>query len=134
MQVYGNSKILQMLHTPYLQSLLDSSPSYSKIGVYAVYPGFVGSDMGKKDHYGFSKFITTPINFIVKSAGRSIDNGAKPSLWAALSDEAKSNRGGYYDEHCKKAEWPNKAVLDKEIQQALWERSCKDTGISPSLA
>jgi len=91
MQVYGNSKLAQMLAAIRLQRLLLSTPGTSSqpggnlqnlnnIAVHTVYPGFVGSEMAQKDHYKLPKIVTGLANRAIKMFGTSIDNGAKPTL------------------------------------------------------
>lgn len=62
--------------------------------------------------------------------------GAKPTLYAALSDEAgrKENWGSYWDEHCVKKDIPNEARKDEQLILHLWKQSCKDVGLPEQLS
>lgn len=72
MQVYGNSKAMQMLCVVYLQRLLQASSIAEdhKIAIHAVYPGAVASDMAKADHLGVSKLIALPAHYGMKAFAR----------------------------------------------------------------
>lgn len=69
------------------------------------------------------------------AAPTAIDDGAKPSLYAALSDEAgkQANWGSYWDEKAVKRDYPNKAAKDDALIAQLWERSCKDAELDVNL-
>ena len=80
MQVYGNSKLAQMLAAIRLQRLLlstlgtSSQPggnlqNLNNIAVHTVYPGFVGSEMAQKDHYKLPKIVTGLANRAIKMFG-----------------------------------------------------------------
>lgn len=61
--------------------------------------------------------------------------GAKPTLYAALSDEAgeKDNWGSYWDDNCIKKDIPNEARNDQQLILDLWKQSCKDAGLPETL-
>jgi hypothetical protein len=61
--------------------------------------------------------------------------GAKPTLYAALSEEAglKENWGSYWDEHCVKRDIPNEAKANETLIADLWKQSCKDAGLSEAI-
>jgi hypothetical protein len=72
MQVYGNTKLMGLLFMKEYQKLLLCTPNEDdhKIAIQAVYPGFVGSDMANKAHYGIPKFISALADKAIKVAGR----------------------------------------------------------------
>jgi len=138
MQVYGNTKLMQIMQVIYMQKLLQASsiPEDHRISLHAVFPGFVASDMAQKEHYGLPKFLTTGLGGLVKMFGRTITVGAKPTLWAALSAEAGDpvkTGGSYIDENCNIVDYPNAQCKDGALMQELYERSCKDTSLETAL-
>lgn len=68
MQVYGNSKLMQILSAIQLQRLFlaSTNPEDNKIATHSVYPGYVGSEISNKDHYKLPKFVTNFIDKAVK--------------------------------------------------------------------
>lgn len=158
MQVYGNTKLMGLLFMKHYQKLLLASPNEQdhKIAIQAVYPGFVGSDMANKSHYNIPKFMSTIADKAIKLAGRcgcsnhsyyppteliqdslsATATGAKPTLYAALSDEAgqKENWASYWDDNCIKKDIPNEARDEQQLILDLWKQSCRDTGLPENLA
>ncbi|KAK9897747.1 NAD(P)-binding protein [Cystobasidium minutum MCA 4210] len=138
MQVYGNTKLMGLLFMAHYQKLLleSSNPEDHKIAIQAVHPGMVASNMPNANHYNIPKFIGTIVDKAIKLVGRSTATGAKPTLYAALSDEAgqKENWGSFWDENCIKKDIPNEARNDQQLILDLWKQTCKDAGLPEQLS
>jgi NAD(P)-dependent dehydrogenase (short-subunit alcohol dehydrogenase family) len=124
---YSRSKLCNLLYTNGLGDKLTEAGK--QIIVTSAHPGVAKTglfDMGKR-----SKIYQFFINLYLKSV-QSAQDGAKPSIMAALDPQA--NSGDFYGPSKVKGEirldTPVKAALDKQNQDRLWSYSLDITKIS----
>ena len=111
---YANSKMANLLHAREL------AVRYGERGViaHAVHPGFVDSGFMRPEHYpGFWQLVYK----VSKPIQVSPEEGAKPSLHCALSEEAGKLNGYYWvKDETKSPRLPEDAP---DVQRRLWERT-----------
>lgn len=108
---YSNSKLLDLYFTYELaERLKDTS-----VTVNAVHPGLVNSQFGKQGSGPFVALFRLAQQF----SGKTPEDGAKTSIYLALSDEVEGKTGGYYADE-KKAE-SSVASHDLKVSKKLWE-------------
>ena len=111
---YANSKMANLLHARELAA------RYGARGLiaHAVHPGFVDSGFMRPEHFpGFWQLVYK----ISKPIQVSPEEGAKPSLHCALSDEAGKLNGFYWVKEETKA--PRLPADVEDVQRRLWERT-----------
>ncbi len=91
----------------------------------SLHPGYVRSNIG------LNHFLLRLIAPLVKVGTISTEEGAKSSLYLAISEEVEGVAGAYY--HRMKLREPNKLALDKKDQQELWDLSLKLTSLTNDL-
>jgi retinol dehydrogenase 12 len=106
---YADSKLANVLFSAELARKLKGT----KVSTYALHPGVVASDIWRK--------VPWPISVIVKRNMLSTEDGAKTSLYCALSPSIASESGLYYDK-CK-IKTPSELGQDKSLAAELWRRS-----------
>jgi retinol dehydrogenase 12 len=106
---YADSKLANVLFSAELARKLKGT----KVSTYALHPGVVASDIWRK--------VPWPISVIVKRNMLSTEDGAKTSLYCALSPSIASESGLYYDK-CK-VKTPSELGQDKSLAAELWQRS-----------
>ncbi len=127
MRAYGDSKIANLYFTYELQRRLTQSGS--DLLVTAAHPGWTGTDLQR--HSG-------PMQFMNKLFAMPIEQGALPTLRAAIDDQAQ--RGDYFGPGGF-MEWngypvkvsSNKRSHDKTIASKLWDVSEALTDIRYNL-
>ena len=105
---YNRSKLANVLFAQELARRVDPA----EIGVYALHPGVVASDIWRR--------IPWPIRPLMTRAMISNEEGAQTSLWCATTDDAALVSGGYYDTSAPKE--PGEMVTPERAAW-LWERS-----------
>jgi retinol dehydrogenase-12 len=106
---YGVSKLANVLFTQELAKRLEGTG----VPTYAVQPGVVASEIGKRVPGVFRWFIKL---FMISN-----EEGAQTSLHCALSEEAGKETGLYYDK-CKPIT-PHAMAQDEARATQLWEQS-----------
>ncbi|MEX2588574.1 MAG: SDR family oxidoreductase [Chitinophagales bacterium] len=115
---YKLSKLANVLFTYKLAELLKDS----SITVNCLDPGLVKTDLGKK---AGSKLIAWAWSLFTLT-GISPEKGAKTSVYLASSEEVENTTGKYFEE-CQACE-SSELTYDKQLQDALWEKTTRDTG------
>lgn len=108
LQEYSRSKLANVLFAQELARRVDPA----EIGVYALHPGVVASDIWRR--------IPWPIRPLMTRAMISNEEGAQTSLWCATTDDPALVSGGYYDTSAAKE--PSEMVTPERAAW-LWERS-----------
>lgn len=106
---YGQAKLANVLFVKALAKRLEGTG----MNVYALHPGVVASDVWRA--------LPWPLDKLIKPFMLSTAEGAKTSLYCAMSDAAAGQSGLYYDE-CKVAE-PSALALDEGLAEELWSKS-----------
>jgi len=106
---YGMAKLANVLFVKALAKRLQGSG----VNVYAVHPGVVASDVWRS--------VPWPMDKLIKLFMLSTEEGAKTSLYCAMSGEVADQSGLYYDE-CAVAE-PSALALDARLAEKLWVES-----------
>ncbi len=105
---YNRSKLANVLFAQELARRLDPA----EIGVYALHPGVVASDIWRR--------IPWPIRPLMTRAMISNEEGARTSLWCATSDDPALVSGGYYDSCAPKD--PGE-LATPDLAAWLWDHS-----------
>lgn len=106
---YSVSKLCNVLFARELARRVDSK----RISTYALHPGVVASDAWRR--------IPWPFRSLVKLGMLSNEEGAKTSLFCALSPEVADKTGLYWDTSAEKR--PSRLALDDTLARELWEKS-----------
>lgn len=106
---YGLAKLANVLFVKALAKRLEGTG----VNVYALHPGVVASDVWRA--------VPWPLDKLIKLFMISTEEGAKTSLYCAMSDDVAEQNGLYYDE-CKVVE-PSALALDAGLAEKLWEES-----------
>ena len=108
---YCESKLANLLHARELAA------RYGEAGLvaHAVHPGFVNSGFMRPEHFPGAWQL---VNKVSKPIQISPEDGAKPSLHAALSDEAGRLNGFYWVKARTKPPYLPEDV--QRVQQRLW--------------
>jgi retinol dehydrogenase 12 len=106
---YADSKLANVLFSAELARRLSGTP----ISTYALHPGVVASDIWRK--------VPWPLSAIVKRNMLSTEDGAKTSLYCALSPAVANETGLYYDKCTIKT--PSTLGQDKTLAADLWRRT-----------
>ena len=119
MQVYGQSKLANILFT---KSLSEKLSSFG-VTVNCLHPGFVSTGIGSNNNQGLWPFLM----FLARPFARKTDKGAETSIYLCCSSEVKDTTGEYFVD-CK-IEKVSKAANSSEQANQLWEISSKLTGL-----
>ncbi|XP_021960751.1 retinol dehydrogenase 12 [Folsomia candida] len=114
-KAYGDSKLCQVLHTRYLDTILRSE-KHIKVNVLAVHPGIIVSDL-----WDNLPRVVLAIANAVKGIFQTTEDGANTIIYTALSPKLEGI-GGVYIANCEIVP-PNQQVENVHVQQQLWERS-----------
>jgi len=117
-QVYGYSKLANILFTKKLASLLEND----NITVNCLHPGVVGTAFGQNN--GLLQKI---LFFIIKPFIRSPEKGAESSVYLCSSSDISDVSGEYFY-NCK-IEKTTKWAKSQEDADKLWSLSAELTGI-----
>lgn len=120
-KAYSQSKLANVLFTYELARRVNSK----KITVNALHPGFVASNFAKNNGalVRFSMLLTRPFS-------KSIDEGARTSIYLATSPEVEGISGMYFSD--ERPVRSNTASYNESNQHRLWELSLKMTGMESS--
>ena len=118
-QVYGYSKLANILFTKKLSAILENN----KITVNCLHPGVVGTSFGQNNG-NLQKYLF----FLAKPFMRSLEKGAETSVYLCSSPEV-SDESGQYFYNCKVAK-TTKWAQSKEDADRLWNLSEEFTGVS----
>lgn len=109
---YGRSKLANLLFTLELQRRADASGA--ALLSLATHPGITATGIMKPG------ILTRPFNALLRLVAQSAAKGARPSLYAATSPEA---RGGQFIGPGPKVLSLSPKALDEAVAARLWERS-----------
>lgn len=119
MQVYGQSKLANILFTKSLAEKL----SDSNVTVNCLHPGFVSTGIGSNN-----KGIWSFLMFLARPFARKTDKGAETSIYLCASSEVKDITGEYFVD-CA-IEKVSQAAKDPEQARKLWNISAELTGLN----
>tara|TARA_B100000530_G_scaffold303533_1_gene225984 strand:+ start:1917 stop:2783 length:867 start_codon:yes stop_codon:yes gene_type:complete len=119
MQVYGQSKLANILFT---KSLSEKLSSFG-VTVNCLHPGFVSTGIGSNNNQGLWPFLM----FLARPFARKTDKGAETSIYLCCSSEVKDTTGEYFVD-CK-IEKISEAAKDPKQAARLWEISEEITGL-----
>ena len=108
LQEYDRSKLANVLFAQELARRVDPA----ELGVYALHPGVVASDIWRR--------IPWPIRPLMTRAMISNEEGARTSLWCATADDPALVSGGYYDACAPKD--PSE-LATPDLAAWLWDHS-----------
>jgi retinol dehydrogenase-12 len=115
--LYGRSKLANVLFTKKLQRLFDADPN-TTARAYSVHPGAVATNLGR---HLFGSFATGIVSLFVNPYLKTATHGAQTTLYLALSDPKALVPGAYYADCAFK---PNNPLADNEAtQDELWRVS-----------
>ena len=102
-------------YEPALPARIGSARRLSGTGVstYSLHPGVVASEIWRR--------VPWPIRPLMHLGMVTVEEGAKTTLYCALSDEAGRQTGLYYRDG-RVAE-PSKTAQDDKLAEELWRRS-----------
>ncbi|NQX87490.1 MAG: SDR family oxidoreductase [Halioglobus sp.] len=116
---YGDSKLMNLMFARELNRRFKGSGVVSS----ALHPGVIATELARDQSLPFMLLGVFMMPFM-----KTVDQGAATTLFVATSpDYAK--RGGLYFSHCKEKRPDHKLALDDVACHALWQRSCKLTGL-----
>jgi len=118
-KVYANSKLWVILFTYQLAEILADK----KIMVNCVHPGVIQTD-AFRDYPGWYRKMLGM--FLSKT-----EEGAKPLVYLATSDEVKELSGKYYSK--LKLRETTKNTQDSDLWKAVWNRACELTGLENKI-
>lgn len=116
-RAYGTSKLANILFSQYLSEQLKNQ----SITVNSLHPGVVRTNFGST--HPIIRFAYKNLPFF----GKTPQQGAKTSLYLALSPEATAYNGLYFDNSRPKK--PSAAAQNPQNAVQLWQKSLELTGI-----
>ncbi len=119
---YEVSKLANVLFTAELSRRLKGTA----VTTYAVHPGTVASDIWRH----IPGPLSSVFNWLVKPFMLSNEQGARTTLYCAMTAELDGVSGKYYAKSREKA--PNPAALDEDLAAELWQRSAGWVGLTPT--
>ena len=114
MNVYGKTKLAQLLFTKYLSGKIDSE----KITINAMHPGIIPTNLISKNG-----ILGSAITLAWKCLGKSTKDGAKTIVYLAVSEDVKNISGKYFID-CKPVELAPHAT-DAIAARTLWTKSAE---------
>lgn len=127
-RAYANSKLANLLFTYELARKLEGTG----VTVNALHPGFVRSNFGRRGRKLYQRIFFD----VARSFAKSVEKGAKTSIYLASSPEVKDVTGKYFVN--SKPKKSSHTSYDREAQKKLWQLSIntfKDMTIFlPSIA
>ncbi len=124
-QVYGKSKLANVLFTHELDRRLNRRLNSNGVTVNALHPGFVGTHFAKNN----GRLVRLAMFFINKFA-LPPEKGAETSIYLASSPEVANISGQYF--YQKKAKRSAKFAYDEDAARRLWQISEQMTGLDAS--
>ena len=118
-KVYANAKLWVLLFTYQLAEIL----AEEKITVNAVHPGVIQTDAFRDYPAWYNKMLGI---FLSKA-----EEGAKPLVYLASSDEIKGLSGKYFSK--SKLSKTTKNTQDREQWKLVWNRACELTGLKNQI-
>jgi NAD(P)-dependent dehydrogenase (short-subunit alcohol dehydrogenase family) len=119
MQVYGNTKLMNVSFTFELQKRLEGTGVES----FAVHPGVIFTELHRDDSGGFRVFL----RLLTSIFGKNTIQGAQTSIYAAISPSVKG-KGGSYLADCAVTK-PLPQGHDPVISKKLWDISANLVGL-----
>ena len=119
MQVYGSSKLLNLLWTYELARRLEGTG----VSANAMHPGGVRTGLGDQNGP-----VLAALGKVVKLFMRSPERGADTAVWLATAPELEGVSGRYYYDRKEHRSLP--ITYDRAAQQRLWEISERRTGLA----
>ena len=123
MQVYGQSKLSNILHAKELARRLENTG----ISVYVLHPGVIATELGRhlleKIPY-ILRPIFIPILALSRFLIKTPFHGAQTTLYCTLEDSIENESGKYYSD-CKVTKTSTKHAEDMEAAKKLWDLSEK---------
>lgn len=121
---YGQSKLGNILHAEYLNSLYGpngSEKEQGEIWTAAVHPGNVYTDLNRNAR--FLGRLSPMVAALLNATGVYItpEQGAYTSLFCAASEEFRKEESGKYFIPLGKEKLPSKYALDEKLAVKLWE-------------
>jgi NAD(P)-dependent dehydrogenase (short-subunit alcohol dehydrogenase family) len=118
MQVYGKSKLANILFTRELARRLDGTG----VTANALHPGFVGSNFARNNG------LLASIGMLVaRPFARSPAKGAETAVYLCSSPDVEGVSGKYFFD--EKEKWPKRYAQNDEDARRLWEVSERMTGV-----
>jgi NAD(P)-dependent dehydrogenase (short-subunit alcohol dehydrogenase family) len=114
---YAQSKLANVLHAFELARRLDAS----QVTVNALHPGFVSTRLARDNGLLFR--LVMPLTRII---ARSVEEGARASVYLSCSPEVESVTGGYFED--EQAVPADPAAYDQDTARRLWQISEEMTG------
>ena len=133
---YGQSKLGNILHAKYLDSLYGpegSRQSEGEIWTAAVHPGNVYTDLNRNAR--FLGPLSPMIGKLLNATGAYIskEEGAYTSLFCAASEDFGREESGKYFVPLGKEKMPSKFALDGELGVKLWTWTKEEMGTKGML-
>ncbi|PCH41636.1 NAD(P)-binding protein [Wolfiporia cocos MD-104 SS10] len=125
-QLYGRTKLgLIYFARELVKRKLGDLPPATPIIVTSVHPGTVDTDVQKQWHESYGP-VGKVIEVLSRAAGKSAEEGAEASLWAATSTDIfegnwKDFQGNYYSEPYGKPGTESKLAQDAQNAANFWE-------------
>jgi len=116
--VYGQSKLANILFTKKLASLLKES----KITVNCLHPGWVSTSLGQQND---RTFLASLMAFFSPLLAKNSLKGAETSIYLCSSDKVSKISGKYFAD-CK-IKSISEGAKDKKDEEALWDLSLQLT-------
>jgi NAD(P)-dependent dehydrogenase (short-subunit alcohol dehydrogenase family) len=116
MQVYGNSKLAQLLTSYELARQLQGT----NVTINCLHPGFVGTNIGANN---VGPIVGAVVKKTISLLGTSPETGARTSIYLATSPEVEHISGKYFVNSIPK---PSAALSYNEtLQKQMWDISAK---------
>ena len=121
---YGQSKLGNILHTKYLNSLYGpkgTKKTEGEVWSMAVHPGAIYTDLSKNAQFlGLaSKMVGPVLNFL--GVFIPADQGAYTTVFCTTSQDIKAAMSGEYFAPIAKVGKPSKFAKDEKLASSLWE-------------
>lgn len=116
---YNESKLMNVLFTNALARRLEGVA----VQTYAVHPGMVATGFGRNN----SGIIAKAAGMVFGMFGKTPEDGARTSVYAATSPDLATTTGVYLDN--EKIVEASKAAHDIEAQERLWSVSAEIAGL-----
>jgi NAD(P)-dependent dehydrogenase (short-subunit alcohol dehydrogenase family) len=118
MQVYGRSKLMNLLFTRELARRLEGSG----VTVNALHPGFVASGLGTNNGW-----LGRAAMRVLRPFARTPEKGAETAVFLCSARELEARTGGYWYD-CRPHDPHPNALRDEHAAQ-LWKRSAELAGL-----
>ena len=127
--LYNRTKLAQILFVRALVSRLSSgklgasADKFAQQGpwINATHPGGVSTDQQKQAEEAYGTLGTIGVAAVRPLMKDPIDEGCRPALWSAVSEEVEKNKvQGSYVVPDKKVTDPSSQARDEELGERLW--------------